>query len=78
MSQMNIHITPGFKQSIERFMRIRCLRSKSEAIRVAVEEGLQRALHTHGTVDFDEWIGLGLKAPLNPRPRFAQDADLWG
>ena len=28
--------------------------------------------------DFTSWIGLALKAPLNPQPRFSSDDDLWG
>jgi len=29
------------------------------------------------TTDFRAWLGLGLKAPKNPRPRFKCDKDLW-
>ncbi len=27
--------------------------------------------------DFNSWIGIGTKKPLNPSPRFKLDRDLW-
>ncbi len=27
--------------------------------------------------DFRSWLGLGLRAPMNPTPRFKSDDDLW-
>ncbi len=29
------------------------------------------------TPDFRAWLGLGLRAPKNPKPRFETDDDLW-
>jgi hypothetical protein len=75
MAQLNLNTTPSFERALARLMRVRGIRSKSEAIRVAVEECAAAA--TRGTADFESWLGLGTKAPLNPRPRFATHADLW-
>jgi hypothetical protein len=75
MAQLNLNTTPSFERALARFMRVRGIRSKSEAIRVAVEECAAAA--TRGTTDFESWLGLGARAPLNPRPRFATHADVW-
>lgn len=77
MGQLNIHMTPAFEQTLRQFMCARGIQSKSEAIRVAVEEGLMRASARARPVEFSEWVGLGKQAPENPRPRFASDDDLW-
>jgi hypothetical protein len=77
MSQLNIHTTAAFEKQISQFMRVRGIKTKSEAIRVAIEEGLAFATRRTQTADFSEWRGLGNRAPLNPAPRFRSDADLW-
>lgn len=38
MAQINLHVTPEFEEALELLMRARRLRSKSEAIRHAVQE----------------------------------------
>ncbi len=77
MAQLNINMTPQFEKALGRFMRIRRIKSKSEAVRVAVSEGLQRGIEENGVCDFADWLGLGLKAPQNPEPRFRSHDDLW-
>ncbi len=79
MSQLNIHLTQEFEHRLSRLMRVRQIKTKSEAVRIAVEETLERSLES-GTpaTDFHSWIGLACKAPLNPQPRFRSDDDLWG
>jgi hypothetical protein len=75
MAQLNLNTTPSFERALARFMRARGIRSKSEAIRVAVEESAAAA--SRGSADFESWLGLGTQAPINARPRFATHADLW-
>jgi hypothetical protein len=75
MAQLNLNTTPAFERALARLMRARGIRSKSEAIRIAVEESAAAA--TRRTVDFESWLGVGTHAPPNPRPRFATHADLW-
>jgi hypothetical protein len=29
------------------------------------------------TFDYRSWLGLALKAPLNPKPRFRSEDELW-
>jgi len=68
-------MTPTFEERLRRFMRARGIRSKSEAVRVAVEEGLQRV---QGVVpDYREWLGLACGEGENPNLRFSSDEDVW-
>jgi hypothetical protein len=77
MGQININMTPEFEAALERLMRLRGIRSKSEAIREAVAESADRAREAAPVEDFSDWIGAALRAPLNPSPRFADEDDLW-
>jgi Arc/MetJ-type ribon-helix-helix transcriptional regulator len=78
MAQINLHVTREFEQALGRLVRLRGLRSKSEAIRSAVLEALERETERGGTTDFREWLGAARAAPLNPRPRFRSEDELWG
>lgn len=77
MSQINLHITPQFEKTLKNFMRLRGFKTKSEAISVAVKESLERAMRTLVTTDFSMWLGMAKKKPLNLKPRFKSDDDLW-
>jgi hypothetical protein len=77
MAQLNLHVTPQFEADLRRLQRLRGVRTKSEAVRLAVRETLERDLRGAARADFHEWVGLGLRAPANPSPRFASDAELW-
>lgn len=77
MSQINLHVKPDFERDLERFMRIRGIRTKSEAIRIAVREGLERARAVPRAKGFTKLAGAGLAAATNPDPRFKTDDDLW-
>ena len=79
MSQLNIHLTQEFEHRLSRLMRVRQIRSKSEAVRIAVEETLERSLESATpATDFHSWIGLACQEPMNPQPRFRSDDELWG
>lgn len=77
MAQINVHVTPEFEQALGRLVRLRGLRSKSEAIRSAVLEALEREIGRTGKVDFRDLLGAANAAPLNPNPRFRSDDELW-
>ena len=77
MAQINLHASTAFERALARFMRVRGIRTKSEAIRIAVQECLERACRSGATTDFKAWVGLAKRAPLNPEPRFRSDDDLW-
>ena len=78
MAQLNIHLRPAFEADLASFMKLRKIPTKSEAIRVAVREGVERITRSRkDRTDFRSWSGLALGSPVNPRPRFASDDDLW-
>ena len=77
MSQINIHLTSEFEQALTEFMRLRQIKTKSDAIRAAVQEAVERERRRRETPDFSRWVGLATKAPQNPAPRFRSDDDLW-
>jgi len=77
MSQLNLHITPAFEQELLKFMKIRHIPTKAEAIRVAIKEGLEHSIGHIKTSDFSDWVGLGNQAPTNKKIKFKSDDDLW-
>jgi len=77
MAQINIHLTTEFEQALTEFMRLRQIKTKSDAIRTALQEALVRERHRREAPDFSRWVGLGTQAPENPSPRFRSDDDLW-
>lgn len=76
MSQRNLRVRRVFQEALARFMRLRRISSKREAIRVAVDEPVQRLERTRRP-DFHAWIGAALEAPLNEAPRFGSRDELW-
>lgn len=77
MAQLNIHMTDDFGKTLARFMKKRGIATKSEAIRVAVREALERATRSPSNVDYAKWLGLGLRVPENPNRRFQTHDELW-
>lgn len=77
MSQLNIHLTEEFEKRLAQLMRLKGLKTKSEAIRLAVAEAVEREIQKSPTTDYRSWIGEALRAPVNPRPRFRNHDELW-
>lgn len=76
MSRLTVRPTPGFEEALSAFIKIRHLRTKSEAVRLAIQEAVEREQRLQTLPDFSQWIGLALQAPLNLNPRFRSDDDL--
>jgi hypothetical protein len=76
MSQINLHTTPAFEKALARLMRVRRIATKSEAIRLAVEEAAAREMR-RAPGGLRALIGAATRAPLNPRPQFDSDDELW-
>ena len=76
MSQLNIHMTPAFERALKRLMRTRGIKTKSEAIRLAVQEPLQRPAE-HPPVDWKELVGIANKFPGAPRDQWLSEDELW-
>ena len=75
MRQLNLNVTEDFVHDLQRLMKRKGLKNKSEAIRLAVREAAASA--TAPASDYRGWLGMALKAPLNPKPRFRGEDDLW-
>jgi len=77
MTQLNIHMTPIFERDLQQFMKIRHIKTKAEALRIAVKEGLEHSLQHIKPTDFSKWVGLGKQVPVNKKRHFRSDDDLW-
>ncbi len=77
MSQLNIHMTPEFEDALSEYMKLKRVRTKSDAVRLAVHEAVERERRLKVVPDFSRWVGLARSVPENPRPRFRSDDDLW-
>jgi hypothetical protein len=77
MSQISVELTPELEQALAEYMKLRHIEEEAEALRTAVVEAVERERGQHRAPDFSSWIGLGLRAPQNPSPRFRSDDDLW-
>ncbi len=76
MGQINIILSPEFERDLQELMKIRGIRTKSDAIRIAVREIVHRG-PAPDTTQFGELLGAGLRSPMNPKPRFSAEDDLW-
>lgn len=77
MRQLNIHLTDAFARDLQKFMKIRHISTKAEAIRTAIKEGLEHSAANEKTTDFSAWLGLAKQVPINNKPRFKSDEELW-
>lgn len=77
MGQINRHTNEVFERDLSRFMALRGIRNKSEAISVAVHEAVENTLAKVNKPHFKAWFGAGLGSGFNPNPRFKSDDDLW-
>jgi len=76
MRQLNLNVTPEFERDLRQYMKRKGIANKSAAIRSAVREAAAR-VRSHPGTDFRSLIGIALKAPLNPNPKFRTEDDLW-
>ena len=76
MRQLNLNVTAEFERDLQAYMKSHKISRKSEAIRRALREAAARSMG-HDEYDFRSWLGLGLKAPLRPKPRFHGEDELW-
>ncbi len=76
MSQLNIHMSPAFEQKLKRFMRLRGIKTKSDAVRTAVDDALRLAQKAP-TVHLRDLLGAAKLLPQRPRSEWLSDDDLW-
>jgi hypothetical protein len=76
MRQLNMHVTPEFERDLRQYMKLRSIARKSDAIRRALREAVERQA-AGADFDFRSWLGMGLRAPLRRNRRFRSEDDLW-
>jgi hypothetical protein len=76
MAQLNLNLTPEFKKDLEKYMKHKSLRTKSDAIRMALREVVALLTSTKKT-DYSAWLGAGLKAQTRNELQFKSEDDLW-
>jgi hypothetical protein len=76
MRQLNIHMTPRFERALTQFMKARGIKTKSEAVRTAGEEALQRTA-PHPPVSWKDMIGIAKQYPTTPKNQWLTEDDLW-
>ena len=77
VGQLNVNQTPEFEEDLTRLMRIRRISTKSEAVRVAVRESLERSLQAASECDYRSWIGLARGEGENLEPKIRSHDELW-
>jgi len=78
MAQLNVNLDPATENNLGRLMRLRAIRTKSEAVRVALAEAVERATRSGAAAKYSEWLWIGNRVPVNSRVRFTSEDDLWG
>lgn len=73
MSQLNIQMTPEFEVKLRKYMVSRGIKTKSEAVRQAIEEGLAVS-PKFKLLDWSSLRGAGLG---QSEPRFSDNDELW-
>jgi len=76
MKQLNRKVTLQFEWDLKLFMGRKGIKRKSDAIRMALR-GLVERVVLESDCDFHSLLGIGLKAPPNPDPRFKTEDELW-
>ncbi len=76
MKQLSLSVTPEFEAGLGRYMEQKNIRTKSDAIRLALREAVGRRSR-ETSYDSRSWLGLALKAPLSRKPGFRSEDELW-
>lgn len=77
MKQLNLNLTPEFERDLNEFMKRRKVTQKSEAVRQALREAVEKLNQLGISTDFRNWRGMALKAPLKTKRKFRSEDDLW-
>lgn len=77
MPQLNIRLTAHFAKDLNKFMRLRHINTKSEAVRIAIKEGIQRTFTQTKLINFTEWLGIAAEIPPNKNNKFSYNKDIW-
>lgn len=76
MSQLNIEVSPDFWEKLKKFMDLRGIANRSDAVRLAVEEALEKT-NEKPKVSWKQLLGAGLVGELQPRDQWMTEDKLW-
>ena len=77
MAQLNLNLTREFLKDLQTYMKLKGIPTKSEAIRCALREGVQRLTAARRQTSYRDWIGKALKAPPREGVKFKDEDSLW-
>lgn len=77
MGQLNMQLTPEFQRNLERAMKKLGARTKSEAIRRAIEEAAKKPAGGRPRVSWRDLLETARTESARKTGRFASHADLW-
>jgi len=77
MAQLNINLAPEFQENLEKLMRLRGITSKSEAVRIAVKEAVERESAHKPMVEWASLIGWAKQFPEDPNAKLITEDELW-
>jgi metal-responsive CopG/Arc/MetJ family transcriptional regulator len=77
MSQLNIHVTEEFEQKLARFMELRGIATKSDAVRLAIKEAVANA-EKRPQMSWDEFRDIANHFPQTPPEQWITEDELWG
>ena len=77
MTQLNINLTPDFEKDLKNYMKEKGCSQKSEAVRLALHEAVERLKGQKIKTNYKVWRGIALMVSQNPKPRFKNDDNLW-
>lgn len=78
MAQLNLNLNEEFSRDLQELMDKRRIKTKADAIRIAVKETLKSlTLEPEKNIDFTQWIGLAKSPAKRRRVRFKTHAEVW-
>lgn len=77
MKQINLQTSKELERDIGDYMKLKGIAHKSEAIRQAVKESVERLRQARIATDFYSWIGLALSPAPPSRPSQKDEDELW-
>jgi hypothetical protein len=77
MARLNINLAPEFQDNLRKLMRLRGIASKSEAVRFAVKEVVEREATQKRQTDWRALIGWANQFPENPNAKSKSHDELW-
>jgi hypothetical protein len=76
MKQFNLNVDKEFERDLKLLMKHKRVKRKSDALRQLVHDEAEK-IRKAAKFDFSSFLGIALKYPENPNPKFKTEDDLW-